>query len=77
MRQAQTTCLKNNPISREIAKAGTRIETKTKGCEGSIVSFMEKTKGTQPRIAQMPRRPKKGSKAEQIRYLRHNNPQER
>ena len=47
-------------IFRVLHKVGTRIETKTKGCEGSIVSFMEKTKGTQPRIAQMPRRSKKG-----------------
>ena len=55
-------------------KAGTRIETKTKGSEGNIVSSMEKTKGTSPGIVQMLRRPKKGSKAEQIH---HNNPQER
>ena len=64
-------------IFRVLHKVGTRIETKTKGCEGSIVSFMEKTKGTQPRIAQMPRRPKKGSKAEQIHHLHQNNSRER
>ena len=54
-------------------KVGTGTETKTKGCEGNIVSFMEKTKGTQPRTTQTPRRPKKGSKVEQIHHLRHNN----
>ena len=68
---------RNNPKAREIAKVGTRTKTKTKGNEGSIVSFMEKTKGTQPRAAQTPRKPKKGSKAEQIRHLRHNNSRER
>jgi len=56
---------------------GTGIETKTKSSEDNIVSSMEKTKGTSLGIAQMPRRPKKGSKAEQIHHLPHNNPQEK
>jgi hypothetical protein len=60
-----------------MAKAGTRIETKTKGGEGSIASSVERIRGTSPGIVQMLRRPKKGSKVEQTRSLRHSNPQER
>jgi len=60
-----------------MAKAGTGIETKTKGSEGSTASFMERIRGTSPGIVQILRRPKKESKAEQIHSLRHNNPQDR
>ena len=69
--------LRNNPKAREMAKAETRIETKTKGSEDNTVSFMERIRGTSPRIVQMPRRPKKRSKVEQIHSLHHNHPEER
>ena len=69
--------LRNNPKAREMAKARTGIETKTKDSEGSTASFMERTRGTSLGIVRMLRRPKKGSKAEQIRHLHHNNLQER
>ena len=56
--------LRNKLKARDMAKARTRIETKTKSSEGNTASFMEKIRGTSPGIAQMLRRPKKGSKAE-------------
>ena len=37
---------RDNPKAWEIAKEGTGTKTKTKGSEGSIISFMEKTKVT-------------------------------
>jgi len=39
-------------------RAGTK--TRNQGSEGSIASFMEKTKGTSPEIAQMRRKLRKG-----------------
>jgi hypothetical protein len=37
-------------------KRRTRTKTKNQDSEGSIVSFMERTKGTSPEIAQMLRK---------------------
>jgi hypothetical protein len=43
-----------------MVKAEIGTKAKTRNSEGSIVYFMEKTKGTSPGIAQMPNKNKKG-----------------
>jgi len=57
-----------------MVKAEIGAGTKTKNSEDNIASFMEKTKGTSPGIAWMPKRLKKGSKPEQMHSLRRSNP---
>jgi hypothetical protein len=59
-RSVKTTYLRNSMKARDtvMGRAGTR--TKTKGSEGSTISFMERTKGTSLGIARMPRKLRKG-----------------
>jgi hypothetical protein len=41
-------------------KGRNRTRTRNKGSEGSIASFMERTKGISPGTVQMPRKPTRG-----------------
>ena len=47
-------------MAKGTVKEGARTRTRIIGSEGSIVSFIEKTKGTSLGIAQMPKKHKKG-----------------
>jgi len=50
-------------MRREVAKVGVGEEIRSRGNKNNTVSFMGKKKDTQLEIAQMPKKPKKQSRA--------------
>ena len=73
-RQSKTNHCTSSMKARNTIKGRTGTKTKNQSSGGSIVSFMEKTKGTSPKIAQMRRKLRRGQKAGKTLNLRHNNP---
>jgi hypothetical protein len=62
--------LTGNIKARAITKEETGTRTQDKGSGSSTVSSMGKKKGMSPKIAQMPRKPKKESRSKQHSFRR-------
>ena len=58
-RTIKTLGLRSSMMAKGTFKGGTGTRTRIRGSEGNIVSFMKKTKGTSPGIAQMLRKHRK------------------